>query len=234
MSIGLDHTEILGNTIEKITYEKAGIIKPHKPCVFGPTVPENIINEVCNLMLAIPIKAQMPDGYLTFDEENSIIAETALKTLASYGTEIHPDSFYALSEKQPFRMSQFFINQKKIFLDVSLNPSGIRKVLNDLDFLLDCPKITAVVGMSKGKMIKEYLEIIRPRVEFLYLVSGSSEKLNSIEELLEISKIQPDGTGDIINILQTLLQQDNNNVVLITGSFYIMKEVSAFIDSLKQ
>ena len=68
----------------------------------------------------------------------------------------------------------------------------------------------------------------------MYLVSGSSEKLNSIEELLEISKIQPDGTGDIINILQTLLQQDNNNVVLITGSFYIMKEVSAFIDSLKQ
>lgn len=32
-SIGLDHTEILGDTLEKIAYEKAGIIKQNKPVV---------------------------------------------------------------------------------------------------------------------------------------------------------------------------------------------------------
>ena len=34
-SIGLDHTHILGNTIEKIAYEKAGIIKDHSYVVTG-------------------------------------------------------------------------------------------------------------------------------------------------------------------------------------------------------
>jgi dihydrofolate synthase / folylpolyglutamate synthase len=38
-SIAIDHTEYLGDTIEKITYEKAGIIKRRIPCVIG-TLPE--------------------------------------------------------------------------------------------------------------------------------------------------------------------------------------------------
>ncbi len=33
-SISLEHTEILGDTVEKIAWEKAGIIKPHIPVVF--------------------------------------------------------------------------------------------------------------------------------------------------------------------------------------------------------
>jgi len=34
-NIGLDHIQFLGNTIEKIAYEKAGIIKPKTPVVIG-------------------------------------------------------------------------------------------------------------------------------------------------------------------------------------------------------
>ena len=34
-NIGLDHTELLGNTLPKIAREKAGIIKPDVPCVIG-------------------------------------------------------------------------------------------------------------------------------------------------------------------------------------------------------
>lgn len=38
--IGLDHMEILGDTLEKIAAEKAGIIKPGVPVVTGPQAPE--------------------------------------------------------------------------------------------------------------------------------------------------------------------------------------------------
>lgn len=34
-SISLDHTEFLGDTLAKIAYEKAGIIKPNSPCVIS-------------------------------------------------------------------------------------------------------------------------------------------------------------------------------------------------------
>lgn len=39
-NIGFDHTQFLGNTLEKIAGEKAGIIKPHTPVVIGQTQPE--------------------------------------------------------------------------------------------------------------------------------------------------------------------------------------------------
>jgi dihydrofolate synthase/folylpolyglutamate synthase len=39
-NIGLDHTNILGNTLEKIAYEKAGIIKYETPVIIGEYVDE--------------------------------------------------------------------------------------------------------------------------------------------------------------------------------------------------
>ena len=47
-SISLDHTEILGDTLEAIAWEKAGIIKPGKPAVMGllPKEAETVIEEV--------------------------------------------------------------------------------------------------------------------------------------------------------------------------------------------
>jgi dihydrofolate synthase/folylpolyglutamate synthase len=47
-NISFDHTSILGNTLEKIAFEKAGIIKKGIPIVIGETQPEteNIFNEV--------------------------------------------------------------------------------------------------------------------------------------------------------------------------------------------
>ena len=39
-NIGIDHTEFLGGTLTQIAGEKAGIMKPHVPCVIGETHPE--------------------------------------------------------------------------------------------------------------------------------------------------------------------------------------------------
>ena len=38
-SIGLDHCALLGNTLEEIAFEKAGIMKPGVPCVIGESNP---------------------------------------------------------------------------------------------------------------------------------------------------------------------------------------------------
>ena len=39
-NIGIDHTEFLGDTLAQIAGEKAGVMKPHVPCVIGETHPE--------------------------------------------------------------------------------------------------------------------------------------------------------------------------------------------------
>lgn len=49
-TIGLDHLEVLGDTIEKIAHEKAGIIKPEVPLVFDGmnTISSKVIEEIAN------------------------------------------------------------------------------------------------------------------------------------------------------------------------------------------
>ncbi len=51
-AIGMDHVEFLGDTIEKITYEKAGIIKEKCPVVlyYQSETVYNIINDICQKM----------------------------------------------------------------------------------------------------------------------------------------------------------------------------------------
>lgn len=46
-SIAIDHTDWLGDTIDKIAYEKAGIARPKTPCIVGMSQPPVTIREHC-------------------------------------------------------------------------------------------------------------------------------------------------------------------------------------------
>ena len=50
-SLSMDHMNLLGNTIEQIAFEKAGIIKRHVPVVCAPQVPEalDVIRRVARM-----------------------------------------------------------------------------------------------------------------------------------------------------------------------------------------
>ena len=80
-SIGLDHTEILGNTLEEIAAEKAGILKPHVPVIFADTQQESsrVIEERAG-ELGCPCKKigksayeilKIQDGTLAFSPSNA-------------------------------------------------------------------------------------------------------------------------------------------------------------------
>lgn len=63
-SIGLDHTAILGDSIEKIAFEKAGIIRPHIPVFYADTQKEsNLVIERRAAELGAPCKKIGKDAY---------------------------------------------------------------------------------------------------------------------------------------------------------------------------
>ena len=88
-SIGLDHTEILGNTLEEIAAEKAGILKPHVPVIFADTQQESsrVIEERVG-ELGCPCKKigksayeilKIQDGTLAFSPSNAYYGDTTWK-----------------------------------------------------------------------------------------------------------------------------------------------------------
>jgi len=60
-SISLDHTEILGNTVEKIAFEKAGIIKPNRRTVLYPNQSEAITSVIAKKASEMSNTLNIPD-----------------------------------------------------------------------------------------------------------------------------------------------------------------------------
>ena len=73
-NIGLDHTDLLGDTIEKIADEKAGIIKKNVPVVIGETQPEIKIvfeekaDEMMSEIVFADQKYQVEKSFLTTNQ----------------------------------------------------------------------------------------------------------------------------------------------------------------------
>lgn len=75
-NISFDHTALLGDTLEKIAMEKAGIIKPHTPVIIGETMEETrpIFTQ----------KAQQEDSPIAFAEDDSPVLEVNIEADGSW------------------------------------------------------------------------------------------------------------------------------------------------------
>ena len=98
-SISLDHTDILGSTLEAIAIEKGGIIKKKIPVIIGPHVPYEVIQSIAKKMesCCIQVKTTSP----LYEEENRQIARSALNQLSSLFHLSEENIEKGLEAKQP-------------------------------------------------------------------------------------------------------------------------------------
>jgi len=158
-SIGLDHTKILGDTIELIAKEKAGIIKPHCPVLVGPNVPHDVIRDIAKaneseyfvsdhvLATNTTSHCNSSNGFydysslLDFDLENSRIAQAAIQLLQQ---KHHPNVSVSESELQkgisirpPCRFEEITIQANNanvtVILDIAHNPAALKLLLSKLN-----------------------------------------------------------------------------------------------------
>ncbi|MDR1545074.1 MAG: bifunctional folylpolyglutamate synthase/dihydrofolate synthase [Prevotellaceae bacterium] len=82
-NISLDHTDILGDTLEKIAAEKAGIIKPHTPVIIGETQmeTEEVFQEKAKEMQAEIVFADKNNFSLPKCELKGVYQQKNLKTV---------------------------------------------------------------------------------------------------------------------------------------------------------
>lgn len=116
-NIGLDHTQFLGNTLEAIAFEKAGIIKSNVPVVIG-----EYTNETKGVFLA---KAREMDSPIYFASD--LIVETYPSALIG-DYQIHNKKSVLQTIKVLQAQSEFIISEENIkdgFLQV-IETTGIQ------------------------------------------------------------------------------------------------------------
>ncbi len=231
-SIGFDHTEILGDTLEKIASEKAGIIKRERPVVIGPHVPYGPIAEKAHEMKS-PIY-QSRETYQDYDLENQNLVKMALSLVPSSFTIPTLAIEEGIKAKPPCRFEEHDLGIK-VILDVAHNPSGFERLKEKLQELYPYQHYRFVLGLSKSKDIEECVKLLRGLADHTHIVSSNHPRLASTEYLSSVFSqlglpfsIEPsifDGSHSALN-----LALKNKEILVITGSFFIMQDARRALD----
>ncbi len=185
-NIGLDHTELLGETLGAIAGEKAGIVKPGVPCVTGVPVGGEaweVIARVCRenaapLLAVTPPKESAEGLTLTtprrtlsglhlrlrgaFQELNAAAALTALDAItAQDGPIISDEAARGGLETAwvPGRLEQVS-ERPAVVLDVAHNEISAQALASALrnQHGADTRRLTLVVGLSRNHAPEPFLE----------------------------------------------------------------------------
>lgn len=208
--ISMDHTDILGDTLEQIAGEKAGIIKPNCPTVLAPNQAEEVLGviaETCaerNSPLticttdAVEVKSMTPTVNHIFygntrlmipfagphQIENAVTAVNAARVINERGLEIREENIAngIAAARIPARF-EILSSNPLVILDGAHNPDGIDALCRSIDALLDGRSVIGVIGMLRDKAYEEALSKIIPRFDMVFTVSPDNPRALSAKEL---------------------------------------------------
>lgn len=172
-SIDFDHQAQLGNTLESIAREKAGIIRPGIPVVCGmlPEVAERVIGEACAALGARLVRAEdltraqaLPLGLAgRHQTANAAVALCLLDELDDLGVRVNGDAVREgfRTVTWPGRLERFTYRGADVLVDAAHNPAGARALA---EYLRDkgWTDPTLVFGALRDKDVEGMLGVLAP------------------------------------------------------------------------
>ena len=231
--IGLDHCDWLGDTVEKIAAEKAGIVKPGVPVVLGRNDPSvRAVVEARADAVGAPFhyapdladEDEIPADFPlagTFNRENAVTALAALKVLADRGTQRGAE--VSLAGVRDIVWPGRFQRVGSFIVDGAHNPPAARALVQALagtgkQFFL-------VAGFCGDKDVAEVLSILAPFVKKGYAVRTNNPRSLSAEETA--AKMLEAGIDAVpCSSLRAAIDRSNdpNGQTLICGSLFLAGE----------
>lgn len=227
-SISLEHSHILGDELEMIAAEKAGIIKAHTPLILGPKARYLSIEKRARELQA-PLYISTGTAPF-FDEENCLIAELVLKQLPLSVSQV------AIEKGCRVRPACRFEQHEDMIFDVAHNPDAFVHLLRALHLFFPTKTLHFVVGFSADKDYKSCLELISAAAEHIHLVEAKSHraaKLSTLAAVMEEIKMPytlhlsvKEGIGQA-----RTKAKEKEALLVIAGSFYLMADAKEAIGS---
>ena len=252
-SISLDHTAILGNTVEEIAVQKAGIIKGGSAVVVSDDNPDsvkNIVRGTAEKVGAefIPLEPCKPYGdgglYAQFyyrgvklspamiglhQRYNAQTAITACLYLRQNGFYVSDGSIIrAIENTQVKARVQYIKGEPDIIVDGGHNPAGVNMLSLMLMYLSTRGrKIYTVMGMVDSKDYAECVKTIAGHSDKLFAVEGFAPNCVPAETLADVASFYTETeTGTLAECAERAkeLARENGGVAVISGSLYLASE----------
>ncbi|MGI8603548.1 MAG: bifunctional folylpolyglutamate synthase/dihydrofolate synthase [Verrucomicrobiales bacterium] len=182
--IAFDHMQWLGNTLSKIAFEKAGVIKSSVPVVVAPQEADAmaVIRRVAGERGApmTVIEAPWPRGPLglagTHQRWNAALAVRALKAAGIRVTETVIERGLA-TVSWPARFQQI---GTRIVIDGSHNPHGARALAGTWREVFASEKATIILGAVTQKNYRGIVDALRPiAAEWIFTTVNSPRAVSA-------------------------------------------------------
>jgi len=215
-SIGYDHIQILGNTIEEIAYQKAGIIKENSHTVFFEQS-ENINKVFINICKQKNNKLQLveskkiqnykyDDKYQYFDYgeyknieiilkgkkqiQNAAICIECIKVLKNLGHVVSEKSIREGLKTVIHKARMEMLSKSPLIIyDGAHNEPAIENLQSMVDMYYSNLKRTYIVSILKRKDYKKMIQLLLQDKEakFIFTSGNNSERYTSKEELYNVA-----------------------------------------------
>ncbi|MEC7936250.1 MAG: folylpolyglutamate synthase/dihydrofolate synthase family protein [Candidatus Neomarinimicrobiota bacterium] len=253
-SIDIDHQNILGNTIEEIANEKAGIIKKNTPLITFKQ-PKKILDilrnraKMLNAKIEIVVDPQkiFVDNFSTKFVINNktfsipLIGEhqayNAALAIRSSNIFMGPLSYQMIKDGVkntvwPGRF-QLLNNKLKIFYDVAHNSAGINTIRSTLNSLNALEKIGLII-LKEDKDVDQISNSLKGLFDELIISTVPNAQLMSIDELnksLNRCNIICKPIDPIEKAFNYILDKaEKGAVTIIFGSHYAARSIYKFFE----
>jgi dihydrofolate synthase / folylpolyglutamate synthase len=251
-SIGLEHTRILGDTVELIAREKGGIIKPGRPVLVGPNLPDAVLREcaaerqasryltIRDVMGDEALQSLSEEELLDYDQENARIARAGLMILqeefpVTIGTISDDAMREGTSQRPPCRFEHVDCEGGlTVILDVAHNPPAMEYMVRKLTVTYPGRNFRVVVGMSSDKDQKlcgmSILKAVNGDQGRIHLVEAAHPRAAKLEDILVATGLN-DANYDLNDRSPTKQIQDamhraraSDEMLVVCGSVFLMAE----------
>ena len=238
-TISIDHTDWLGNTIEEIAFEKAGIVRKGKPVIYGDdNCPQSIINHAkllnADLIKNYDLKNLSFETNLIgeYQQKNINTAITALKSLSDLINISSKEIQKGLLSVELSGRLQVIKNNPKIIVDVSHNKQAAKELASWLKAHPINGQTIAVFAVLADKVAIEWLNYFNGVIDNWNISQVTSDRAMPTKEVLKALS----NTALLITSHDTVAQAymaakqmaNAKDRIIVFGSFYTVSEVLAF------
>lgn len=242
--IDYDHQIFLGDTIEQIAAEKAGILKPGVPAIFAEQRPEAEAVLETHAHGPIALSRDWPIENLEIDARGSRFdlhraaewISVVCPLAGEHQVENARVSAIALAQlgvspagiataEWPARL-EHVSDRPEIVIDGAHNPAGVRALAAFIHRFYKDRRIWIVYGAMRDKAVAEMTSILFPLADRLILTALSNPRAISPEEMAAPGAILTHSVAEAIAQARDAPPED---VVFIAGSLYLAGEARALL-----
>lgn len=253
-NIELEHRAFLGNTVEEIAAQKAGIMKHGVPCVTMNPDPVFRVLEENAERVGCPLRRVMPEevGVVSMDPvsvdmeyrgelfhiglpgrhqaRNAVLAMCCLSALPDFEDRMHPHIHQGLEEAAwPCRMQKLLADP--IVVDVTHTVGGARDLASDISEIYG--KVVLVIGMLDDKDIDGVMRELAPVASRTIVTEPPSSRAMPYERTAEIASrhMRVDlACPTVAEAMDAALETRGDDIVLATGSFRMAEGVLRWLN----